>query len=829
MRRQRDILALLSFIVISSFHVIGCVAAEIQLVNSGQTSYRIYHAPNAVPSVLESARELYRYIKRATGAQMPIINSAQPPEGAIISVGRNAASNAAGLRVDDLKPEGFIIATRGDNIYILGPDTPHKQTTLHGGTSHGTRNGVYAFLEQTLDIRWLMPGTIGEDIPTRTNWQVTDLNIKSEPAFPNRRLPYIQNRNADVKQWSNRMKLGYSLRLNHGHYWRATVPAKLFDEHPDWFAMKAGKRVPPIGRYKLETTNPQLIDFYATKAATILRNNPQRYTYSVSPSDSAGWSTSPESLRLYETDPNGKESITPLVLDFYINVAKQLKRKLPNGAVAGYIYANYIYPPNEGIPPLPDNLYLVIAPSFDYGYTLFRKDIQAQFNDVIGKWTKASDNIAFYDLPNKISQNLGAPGAPGLEILAFLFPKLAQVNMKSMYLYGQEAWGTGAMSNYIMARMMWDPHLNPHELADEYCVRAYGASAGPKMRRLYKFLDDITKAHYNRDKQARYVMTNAMLKGIYADHYEQIESQFLTARDAATDPIHRKRMAMYEQNLALLQWNLRMRGMAQVNEQSPLYRNDKQISTMLSEKRNTLSLSAGAMIQSAIVDIEPMTASVLPAVTSEEPSQFYLRGASRVALYPQADEEITITPAAVVGRGNLVRFNIYDSTGKQITRGILSNGQPIRFFGSENQLYFMKIDARSASYSFSIEGAAWAVEIPEAEHQQRLHFLTYTTPVYFQVQPGTKQFVATLSSASPGETAAGVILSPTGKIHGTFDTSDAPADRQTITVDKSGTWTFRGALPKSGIVDDVYISFDKSISRWVSLDGRRPLIIKQVQ
>src|SRR5690606_11972525 len=108
-------------------------------------------------------------------------------------------------------------------------------------------------------------------------------------------------------------------------------------------------------------------------------------TFSLSPSDSRGWSQSPESLALYDPAPKGTNfpSVTPLILKFYRDVAEIVKQEYPQGRLAGYIYADYLFPPTKGGMTLPDNFYPVVAPSINYGYTLYREDIQKQFHDLM--------------------------------------------------------------------------------------------------------------------------------------------------------------------------------------------------------------------------------------------------------------------------------------------------------------------------------------------------------------------------------------------------------------------------------------------------------------
>ncbi len=287
-------------IIIASALVGRC--QPVALVQDGASDFAIYHAPDAPPSVVAAAADLQRYIEEASGARLEIVT--EPASPAII------LGAAAGLDLADVPLEGFRIVTSEGNILIAGPDTGEGEYTLQGGTSNGTRNGVDAFLEQFVGVRWLMPTEIGESVPRTETITVPETDITDAPFFLNRRVPYTQERTDAVRQWWARQRLGWSLYLNHGHNFRRTIPAELYDEHPDYFPMFDGVRVPPTGRYKLCLSNPELIRAFADRVIEYFDNNPTSTCYSLSPSDSAGWCQCPNCQALYEEDPNGNLSVT---------------------------------------------------------------------------------------------------------------------------------------------------------------------------------------------------------------------------------------------------------------------------------------------------------------------------------------------------------------------------------------------------------------------------------------------------------------------------------------------------------------------------------------
>jgi hypothetical protein len=284
----------LLFVVIifsGSFSIVA--VADTPIAAQGKSTFSVVLPADAPSSVQAAATELQLDIQKSTGATLPIIKDNAAITGNFISLGDTHQAKNAGIDVAGIAPEGFHIEMQNGNLYILGPDTAtaddkkafpkssYSQYTKNGGTSNGTANGVYTFLEEYLDVRWLLPGDLGRDVPLKSTFTVPDINRTEAPLLINRRMPYLQ-KTAAVNTWEDRQKLGYSFQISHQHNWVQTVPASLYKEHPDWFAMVDGKRVPPVGdKYKLESTNPELVKYFAEQAIAALKANPEKNSYSL--------------------------------------------------------------------------------------------------------------------------------------------------------------------------------------------------------------------------------------------------------------------------------------------------------------------------------------------------------------------------------------------------------------------------------------------------------------------------------------------------------------------------------------------------------------------
>lgn len=815
-------------------HALPAAEPDVTLVKVGRSDFVILHAPAAPTSVQTAAKELQHYLETTSGAKLPIVASDVPPKVPFIALGDTAVARAAGIAVRDVPLEGFRLATRGGNLFVAGPDTGDGETTPQGGTSTGTLNGVYSFIEEFLDVRWLLPGEMGEDVPRRDTVLIPPLERVQQPVFLNRRLPGIQNTQKAVQEWSQRQKLGFSLFLEHSHNWQQVVPAKLYDEHPDWFAEFGGKRPPPVGdRYKLETTNPELIQHFAEAAMTAFRRDPRRTVFSLSPSDSDNWSTSAASEVLYDKNPHGRLSVTPLILKFYNDVAKIVGKEFPDRKLAGYIYASYLYPPSGGVPPMEPNLFIVIAPSISYGYQLYRKSVPEDWERILKAWSAQTSQIAYYDLFNWLKGSTGAITPPAPEILNFAFPRLKRYGMKGVYIYGTEEWSQAAVNNYVLAKMVWNPDLDANVLCDEFYRRAYGPAAGLIVRALMHRIDAAVKVFYNADRTANYTATPRYLSEVLAVNYPQIEAAFREASAASADatPAQRARLAFFGDNLVIMQWQLRSQGFLPEAKDSPLYRPDAEIEPMLGRLHPGFGVLLAPRLKPAEKTFPPVRVTWSPPLPNPRPvTPLALRGTTRFLFFPRGDHDIQITAKNISGLGGVVRCDAFNAAGAKVTGANLRTGSTLSFLGSAGQTYYVEISGGPSHYELELRGAPYALATNTGNRGVRVQ--GKATPLYFRVPAEAPKFTITTSSGSPGETSLSRLYAPSGKLVETLDTQTTPSARVTVTKEIAGEWEGFWCLsvekaPK-GVFDDVEVSLDAALPQWFTLDPTEPLGISSI-
>lgn len=801
--------------------LIACTAlcascAPVIVVDDGASDFSIVYAPDAPPSVVAAAADLQKYILEASGAELPVVNEAT---GSSILLGE-----AAGLDLADVPLEGFRIVTRDGNVLIAGPDTAEGERTPQGGTSNGTRNGVSHFLEEFVNVRWLMPTDVGDDVPEMRTITVPDTDMMDAPFFLNRRVPYTQQTTEPVIEWGARQKLGLSLFLTHGHNFAQSIPTELYDEHPDWFPMFDGKRVPPTGRYKLCLTNEGLVNAYAQAAIRYFDENPASTCYSLSPSDSAGWCTCPDCEKLYETDPEGRLSVTPAVLHFCNEVAKIVAEKYPEKVLAGYVYAQYVYPPTEPI-QLQPNVFPVWAPSMDYGYTLFRPELQETWERLARQWTQVTEKMAYYDLPTSLANGIGAPSPPGVEILQFLYPRLKQYNMKGVYVYGQEAWGTGAPTNYLLAKLAWDPDADVQALLDEFMQRAYHEGAD-EIGQIYALLDAEVKRHFIENPEASYTLTPKIMEDVYARNLPEIERLYRAAEAQVTDPDAQTRLQWLGWNLTVMHWNLRQFGMLENPTESSFYMPDAEFFTWFADHKGSLALRPESASTGAAA-IKQVSVSAAADVANAEPVEvFYLRGNQHAVILP-TDDVATVSFQNISARGRLVQYAVYGANGEDISSGIVSAEVPITLDAAGSPHYHLMINAGSASFSMRVEGGAWA--LADNMDESGLHLLNRVSPLYFEVPQGCESFYLSLAGTPPGETVLGALYAPDGREVETFRVVEVPVERKKVTVGAgdAGWWKLTLSQAEAGVIDDVYVDLGTELPQWYSPVPEQALSVRE--
>ncbi len=820
----------LLFLVILAFcNLSGFAQSSTLVINKNNSSgYNIYIAPNAPSSVKNAAEDLKMYLFKTVGASLKITSTDKKPTGNYISLGTNTAYKSSGLTMKGIVGDGFKIVTVGKNIFIYGEDTADGKENKLGGFSNGTANGVYAFLERFLGISWLMPTEQGEFVPEIKSLEIAKTNLTENPPLIYRNEPYIGPYPA-AKQWTKRMKLGTYVIPQYNHSWEKTIDPKLYDTHPEYFAKVDGKHLPPAERFKLETTNPDLVQAFADVAIKAFRADSNLKWYSLSPSDGisgqADWSNSPEALALLEKMPDGEISRTKLILKFYNDVAKIVGKEFPNRKLGGYIYSNYFYPPSNGIPKIEPNLAFMIAPSIDYGYQLYKKSTQDDWEKSIGAWAKASKengfDLYYYDLPVSIMQHKGIVMPPSPEILNFIFSRLLKYGFKGAYIYGRPVWPVFGSSNYAIAKMKWNPGLDANVIMDEYYEKAYGAKAGKTVGLMYQQLDSAYKAYYNKDERANYNLTERHLKEVYGPLYPKMEAKMLKALSQISDDKSQAyRLQQLADVFAIMNWNLRSLGYLPGNYKSALTKSDEEVDAMITRDNDKdlgvvtdelpIILTEPVIVKEAVFNGKTTGNKVLP---TSRGAQF---------LFYATDKEVKVKFNHFEPIGEFVRYRLLKSNGDFIKGGGVIKGKKIIINAEKGQSYVLDLNNRRAEIDISVDGALVA---SKANGNKNGSFViplelvkTDSFLVYFYAPEGSKSVGFNMSVA---RNVIARVYNPDGELAGSINTIEGQSARFVAedATNKEGFWKIEILKAKADKDKSLTLILDRNLPQWFMTDG----------
>lgn len=807
----------------------GNAQERLIISQKGTTLYTIYIDVSAPLSVQKAAKDLQLYLGKATGASPEITTNVTPPASPFISLGNTTALKGANLSYKGISNDGFKIISKGKNLYIYGPDTKTGEVNKLGGVSNGTANGVYTFLEEYVGIRWLMPGEPGEYIPKKSTLTIPVLNRTESSPFDYRHEPHIGTGKI-VEDWTHRLKLGKVSFPQYNHAWEKTIPASAYDEHPTWFAQIGGKHLPPAERYKLETTNPELVQAYADTAIARFTKDPDLKWYSLSPSDGvngeAGWSDSPEAVALLEKDPFGKVSRTRIILKFYNDVAKIVGAVFPDRKLGGYIYANYFYPPKDGIPKLEPNLALMLATHVSYGFQLYRPATQANWEKVVSQWGESARkngfDLYYYDLPTAIMQHNGIVMPPAPDILNFIFSRLLKYGFKGAYVYGRPVWPVFGASNYAIAKLKWNPNGDAHTILREYYDKAYGTAAAPYVEKLYGVLDSAYRIYYLAHPEGNYNLSPNHLKEIYGPTYPTVEKHYLTAWNLPNaDPIQRERLRLFGEVLSTMQWNLRSLNYLPATYASVLTKTDEEVDQLLTEnERAQTGVAAQEGKPSVIIPRVVLNEANTTISTTINNTIIPTFGSAQLLLHVPKTGNVTMQVNEFNGLGEFVRFMLYDNTGTLLKEGGIRTGRKISFDATAGETYILDMPNRRAGLQVAIEGAIPAYKTNRDNTRgfriELDKLKSATLPLYLYVPAGTKEFGITMSFSS------GVIAdvyAPDGTRKGELNTTATPSSRFVNRDEKKNNGFWKIVVHKPSDAGKVVaIVPDEHLPQWFLVD-----------
>ncbi len=538
--------------------------------------------PRAALPEIRAAREIQHWVRQISGKEMRVLAEAGPGASTKIFVGR---AWAEALFPADLKAlegsDGYAVRQTGARIYVFG------------ARPAGALFGACRFIEANTDLIWARPrqafGTVYSENPDLV---FTNANLFQRPAFAYRMCGAPYAARSDDGIWQGRAGMNttpyYNNRFPRGemggapafeHNFMGTIaqnPKHAFDtckvEHPEFFALVNGKRQIAHNGYTCYTA-PGIAEAIAEGLCTVMRraeaHGESLEHLHIRTRD--GWTvcSCPDCMRPIELsdgtrlepraetaqqDPLFFSTRMAIMLN---RVAEVFARSYPDVRIGIPAYIYSAEPPAiEHVPSLIPTFcaYDTSSPRFPIlegtnnpfatgrvWENRFRTYLERNGRDnrqlsyfsyhyIAGFCTVADSAAADW------RAMVESGGVHGIHLDGFTSDDPA-LEKPGQYAY---MWDFQAAERWVIARLAWDPTLDPQELRTTYIRRAY-REAAPEMLQFHQIIRDVWRDPANRAAINCHTPPAAVFEAfvVRPGHEERLRALLVRAERQAAHPASR--------------------------------------------------------------------------------------------------------------------------------------------------------------------------------------------------------------------------------------------------------------------------------------------------
>lgn len=478
-------------------------AASMVLVDRGASKATILLPADPAAEETKAAAILQKNIRRMTGVTVPIRQEPDKPSGYLLSVGKTKMVPPA-LYTRLKIGEPLIIANPIRDAFILSSsdtaDGEAGKIFFLGHRGKGTIFAVYTFLED-LGCRWFFAYEAGVCIPHLDRIAVTAYDRFEVPDFAFRRH-YTWDGPRTRKTWqkerawfeANKMDDKGPKEGSSGHNFTAIWPAKLFEEHPEFFPLnkvkikiaapeiKGGKAVlaedgkDDIG---LDEKKPEPTEKWARVCAKQrCLSNPGLIKYGIA------WA-----FKTMKEHPD-YDMVPFIQSDGSSHCQCENCRKLGNFADQNIYLANQV---GKGFfKKYPHKMLHIISyfesarvphrkiDGYDTGtdrvwVTIFSNFAKAPFDDLIEGWGKVCHHLEITDAWNFFSgEKTRRPGWPrAFSRWLVRYPFYKRNNIIAVSAVNKSEWAQQGLARYLSAKLMWNAGADVEALKQDFYRRMF--------------------------------------------------------------------------------------------------------------------------------------------------------------------------------------------------------------------------------------------------------------------------------------------------------------------------------------------------------------------
>jgi hypothetical protein len=381
-----------------------------------------------------------------------------------------------GLNFNTLKEDGFLIKT--DSMRLI----------VAGGNEKGTLYGVYTFLEKYLGCRMYSPTV--KIIPKQKRIALANINDLQIPVISFRDTHYRVTWHDEYTDWHKLDHDENGERKSWGmwcHTFNALVPPEIYyDEHPEYYAMVNGERLPT----QLCLTNPKVLEITISNLRKKVAAQPDALYWSVSQNDNKNFCTCDncKAIDTREGSPSGS----------IVHFVNQVADEFPDKMISTLAYEYGRHAPKTLKPRENVNIMLCSIEAFRH-LPIAEDPSSADFVRDVEDWSKIAKDIIVWDYVIQFN-NLISP-FPNLHVLQPNLKFFADHGVNAMFEQGNREVGGefAALRAYMISKLMWNPNQNADSIMNDFLNGYYGA-AGPVIR---QYIDEMRDALLKAGKPLR--------------------------------------------------------------------------------------------------------------------------------------------------------------------------------------------------------------------------------------------------------------------------------------------------------------------------------------
>lgn len=443
--------------------------AQIVLAENGLSAYRILLPVSATSNEERAAEVLQEYLLQISGAALPILHADQHRSRYEIVLGQNDRLDDLSTKIDfnKLGEDGFALKT--DSLRLI----------IAGGADKGTLYGVYSFLEKYLGCRMYSPKV--KIIPKQSRIALDKIDEIQVPVIRFRDTHYRATWQAEYIDWH---KLDHDEKGNRNdwgmwvHTFNALVPPDVyFEEHPEYFAMVKGKRIPT----QLCLTNRNVLQITIQNLRKKIAARPEAKYWSVSQNDNRDYCTCDNCRALDEQEGSPSGSI--------INFVNQVADQFPDKMISTLAYEYGRHAPKT-IKPRDNVNIMLCSIEISRDKPLADDPTSADFATDVKEWGKIAKDIIVWDYVIQFN-HLVSP-FPNLHVLQPNLQFFAANGVSAMFEQGNREVGGefSELRSYLISKLLWNPYENIDTLMNDFLRGYYGAAAQP----IRKYIDEMRAA-----------------------------------------------------------------------------------------------------------------------------------------------------------------------------------------------------------------------------------------------------------------------------------------------------------------------------------------------